>query len=446
MRYDLSLQDRRGYKGSSLRFLTKENLSTGDLLSIRKGSTEYVGSLLPRYEYADENYITIKLLNGYNIGVRVSNIESVSKLSDGTKPLFARPTLPTIDSSLPRIVVMGTGGTIASRIDYKTGAVHPAFSAEDIYAIIPEISTYAQIDTAAVLNYDSENIATREWSIIAEAIADKISGGADGIVVSHGTDTIAYTAAALSFALNGSPVPVILVGSQRSTDRPSSDAALNMIAAVLVASRPEFSGVYLAMHSSSNDDSVSIHLGTKVRKNHTSRRDAFESINIPPVAEVREGRIRRLGIPNEAKAKRFALRMSFEEKVALLKFHPGFDPGLIDYLRERGYKGLVLEGTGLGHVSSKCYEPIKGAIQSGILVGMTSQCIWGRVRMTVYSTGRDLMNLGVIPLEDMLPETAQVKMMWALKNSQDLDEAKNIMTTNIAGELVERSPIDRRQS
>ncbi|MEE8113022.1 MAG: Glu-tRNA(Gln) amidotransferase subunit GatD [Nitrososphaerales archaeon] len=446
MRFDLSLQNRAGYRGSSLEFLTKRNLSPGDMLSIRKGGVEYVGSLLPRYEHADENYITIKLLNGYNIGVKVSNIESVSKLSDGTKPLFARPTLPRLDSSLPRIVVMGTGGTIASRIDYKTGAVHPAFSTEDIYAVIPEISRYAQIDTVAVLNEYSENIATREWRIIAEAIADKISGGADGIVVSHGTDTMAYTAAALSFALIGSPVPIILVGSQRSTDRPSSDAALNMIAAVLVASRPEFSGVYLAMHSSSNDDSVSIHLGTKVRKNHTSRRDAFESINIPPVATVNGERIQRLGLPKEGKASRFALRPGFEEKVALLKFHPGFDPDLIDYLRTRGYKGLVLEGTGLGHVSAKCYEPIRRAVQSGILVGMTSQCIWGRVRMTVYSTGRDLMNLGVIPLDDMLPETAQVKMMWAIKNSHDFEDARNTMIVNIAGELVERSPVDRRQS
>ncbi len=440
------MENRKGYTGAALDLLARENLSLGDMLSIKKGNTHYVGSLLPRYESANGKYLTIKLRNGYNIGISVSGIDSISKLSDGDAPLFTRPSLPIMDSSLPRIAVLGTGGTIASRIDYKTGAVHPAFSAEDIYAVIPEISSYAHIDTDAVSNQHSENIAIREWNLIAEAITNKISSGADGIVVSHGTDTMAYTAAALSFALNGSPVPIILVGSQRSTDRPSSDTAQNMIAAVLVASRPEFAGVYLAMHSNTNDDSVSIHRGTKVRKNHTSRRDAFESINIPPVAYVKGEDIHHASGPTQRKHSQFIPRIGFEEKVALLKFHPGFDPSIIDFLRERGYRGLLLEGTGLGHVSSDCYDSINRAIQSGVLVGMTSQCIWGRVRMTVYSTGRELLKLGVIALEDILPETALVKLMWTLKNSPDLAHAKTAMITNLAGEIVERSPIHWRPS
>lgn len=255
-----------------------------------------------------------------------------------------------------------------------------------------------------------------------------------------------YTSAALSFALAGAPVPIILVGSQRSTDRPSSDAALNLIGAVATASTSTFSGVYVAMHGSINDIDIAIHSGTKVRKNHSSRRDAFESIDTTPIAIFKDGKVNVLNknLPHKDKTRRFEVKSKFEKKVALIKFHPSFNPGIIDHLTKSGYRGIVFEGTGLGHVSEDCYDSIATAISKGLLVGMTSQSIWGRVSLTVYDSGRDLLKRGVIPLGDMLSETALAKMMWVLGNSSSNDEAKQLLLENIAGEYQERSPFNRR--
>ncbi|MGB9779092.1 MAG: Glu-tRNA(Gln) amidotransferase subunit GatD, partial [Candidatus Bathyarchaeales archaeon] len=272
-------------------------------------------------------------------------------------------------------------------------------------------------------------------------IAKQINQGADGIVIAHGTDTMAYTAAALSFALQNLPVPVILVGSQRSADRPSSDAATNLMAAVTTAAHAPFAEVAIAMHETPSDTTIAIHRGTKVRKCHTSRRDAFKSINTTPIAQVQDQKITMLTdnyTPRDKKRK-LLLKPNFNEKAALIKFYPNMNPAIIDWHVENGYKGIILEGTGLGHVSKACYNPIKNAIEKGVIVAMTSQCIWGRVNMNIYDTGRDLLALGVIPLEDMLPETALVKLMWTLGQTQNLEEAKQMLKTNIAGEISQRT-------
>lgn len=430
-----------------MKLLSRYGLSVGDLVIVRAKSTEFKGSLLPRYEYVDDNHVVLKLDNGYNIGIEVSNIESITKISEGKKPTFSPPSLPKLDPSLPKVSILGTGGTIASRIDYKTGAVHPAFSAEELYSVIPELAKCAQIQTEAVFNIYSENMTASHWTKLAETCASK-AASVDGVVIGHGTDTMGYTAAALSFALKGIGIPVVLVGSQRSTDRPSSDAAMNMISAVTFAARAPVSGVYVAMHATTDDSSVAIHLGTKVRKNHASRRDAFESVNISPAAFVTDEKIelKLFGLPSRGGLNSFLARTKFEGKVALVKFYPGFDPMLIDALVQKEFKGIVLEGTGLGHVSSNCYISIQKATNNGVLVGMTSQCVWGRVRMTVYSTGRDLLKLGVIPLADILPETALVKMMWVLGNFHKEEEQKSLMGQNVCGEMSERSPLERRPS
>ena len=202
----------------------------------------------------------------------------------------------------------------------------------------------------------------------------------------------------------------------------------------------------MVMHSGMSDDILAVHLGTKVRKNHTSRRDAFESVNATPVAYLKGTEIENItpNLPPRRGDKDFDVKPNFDTKVALVKFYPNFDPDVIGYFIEKGYRGIVLEGTGLGHVSKYCYEKLKEAKDRGLLVAMTSQCIWGRVRMTVYDTGRDLLNMGVIPLEDMLPETALVKMMWALGNSDNTEEAKSLMRRNIAGEINYRSDLEKR--
>ncbi|MCP8305121.1 MAG: Glu-tRNA(Gln) amidotransferase subunit GatD [archaeon] len=435
-----------GYRGPSSEILKKSKVLIGDLIEVVTSKTKYNGVLMPRYEYADDLHVVIKLSNGYNIGIDVRNIQAIKRISVGEKPHFTAPPKPSINPNLPNIAIISTGGTIASRVDYRTGAVHPALSASDLYSAVPELSRYAMIDAEVVSSIFSENMTAEYWKLIALKVAEKVRSGFRGIVVTHGTDTMGYTSAALSFALAGVPVPVVLVGSQRSSDRPSSDAALNLIGAVSVASKAPFSGVYVVMHSGMSDDVLSVHLGTKVRKNHTSRRDAFESINIPPVAYVKGGSIGEVmnDLPPRRDSKDFEARPDFDTRVALIKFHPDFDPEIIDYLTSRGYKGIVLEGTGLGHVGSYCNSQLRLAIEKGVLVAMTSQCIWGRVRMTVYDTGRDLLAMGVLPLEDMLPETALVKMMWALGNTRSVEEARELMKKNIAGEVGYRSDLERR--
>jgi glutamyl-tRNA(Gln) amidotransferase subunit D len=274
---------------------------------------------------------------------------------------------------------------------------------------------------------------------LARRIKRAVDSGADGVVITHGTDTLGYTAAALSFALKGVPIPVILVGAQRSSDRPSSDGPLNLVAAVSVAGQAEFAGVYVAMHLDESDDRVAFHGGTRVRKNHTSRRDAFESVGVPLAAVWGRAGIEYVseGLPRRGGS--FRAKTAFDGRVALLKFYPAMPAGLIRAARRAGARAIVIEGTGLGHVSKDVGAELGRFIQLGGLVCMTSQCINGRVDLNVYDTGRDLLQMGVLPLEDMLAETALIKAMWALGNSTSVARARDLMAQNIAGETTTRT-------
>jgi glutamyl-tRNA(Gln) amidotransferase subunit D len=393
----------------------------------------------------------LKLKSGYNVGIRITPTTQVEKVGKGAKPAFASPPLPEQNPDLPRVVIMSTGGTIASRVDYRTGAVRSAISASDLYGVVPELSDIARVDTQIVFSLYSENLTPKNWSDLAEAVAKRISEGVNGVVIAHGTDTMAYTAAALSFALQNLPVPVIVVGAQRSSDRPSSDAATNLIGAVEAAARSPFAEVALAMHETVSDTSIIFHRGTRVRKCHTSRRDTFKSINATPLARVFPEAVAANTNPEQKVTmlteeyvkrdpkKQLAVKPNFCEKVAFIKFYPGFDPAVIDWYVEKGIKGILLEGSGLGHVSKWCFDPIRKAVENGVVVALASQCIWGRVNMNVYDTGRDLLNRGVIPCDDMFPETAAVKLMWALGQTSSPEEAKRLLKQNIAGELSPRT-------
>lgn len=436
-----------GYRGEALSLLQEAGLSIGDFVKVETVDASFEGYLMPRYELADTLHIVIKLKNGYNTGISIKKIRSITKLAEGEKPKYTPAQLPKFGADLPKVLILSTGGTIASRIDYRTGGVHPALTAEDLYTSIPEVAEVAQVDAEVLFSVFSENLRAEHWCKIAEHTSRSLSRGYAGVVITHGTDTMGYTGAALSFALKGVPVPVVLVGAQRSSDRPSSDAATNLIAAVLVASKAPFSGVYVAMHAGLSDDVIAVHHAASVRKNHTSRRDAFQSINRRPVAFVKDGVVQQLdfSLPPRGEASGFQPHAKFEERVALLKFHPNFDPSLIDYLVDKGVKGLVLEGTGLGHVAHNCYDSIRRAVEKGVLVGMSSQCIWGRVRMTVYDTGRDLLNLGVLPLDTLFPEVALVKMMWVLGNTETLEEARELMLKDLVGEVAQRLLLEERR-
>ena len=431
-----------GYRGISLEKLLEANATIGDRIKIIGENFTYEGILMPRAGVCDDKHIVIKLNNGYNIGVKVTPNIKIEVLKRIGKREIQRREVIKKQRNLPKVSIISTGGTIASRVDYKTGAVYPALTAEDLYYAVPELEEIAEIDAEILFSIFSENMTPKHWEKIAEKTSKKIEEGFKGIVIAHGTDTMGYTAAALSFALQKTPIPIVLVGSQRSSDRPSSDAAINLICAVTAARKAPFAEVVIVMHGSSSDEYCLAHRGTKVRKCHTSRRDAFQSINSEPLAKITvKGEIEMLTEKyNKRRSDRkVELKAKFDPKVALIKTYPGMTGEIIEFLTDKGYHGIVIEGTGLGHTPESMFPAIKRAIEEEIAIVMTSQCLWGRINMNVYRTGVELLNMGVIPGEDMLPETAYVKLMWTLAQTRNLEEVKRIMLTNIAGEINPRS-------
>ncbi|MEE8358489.1 MAG: Glu-tRNA(Gln) amidotransferase subunit GatD [Candidatus Hydrothermarchaeales archaeon] len=418
------------YKGKAQELL--KDIEVGDRIVLKKDKKSYEGILMPRTELGDDEHIVLKLDNGYNIGFDVAGLD-IKRVETGAKiEIKSTPIDVVYDKEKPDITIIGTGGTIASKIDYKTGAVHPSFSTEDLLNAIPELAGIANIKTQVLFNILSENMSPNHWVKIANECANELNSGADGVVVAHGTDTMGYTAAALSFILKDLSKPVVLVGSQRSSDRPSSDSTLNMISAVKVAAS-DIAEVTVVMHSTSSDRVCDIHRGTKVRKMHSSRRDAFRSINTIPLGRVGD-KIEVFQSYNKRSNRNVKVDDKFEEKVALVKIYPGIKPDVLDYFIANN-RGVVLEGTGLGHVPEELLDPIQRAKEVGKPVVMTTQTLYGTVDMKVYSTGRELLERGVISATDMLPETAYVKLMHILGHAEDYQEIKKLMQTNIAGEF-----------
>jgi glutamyl-tRNA(Gln) amidotransferase subunit D len=427
------MSEYRGYSGNSLEFLKENQVSVGDSVNILADIT-YSGIIMPRYEHSDDKHIVLKLKNGYNIGLEIADIEKIEKNPTIEKILGKVEKQEKVEG-LPKILLLSTGGTIASKIDYRTGAVTPVLTAEELNSSIPELAEIANIDAEVLFSEYSENIMPEHWLRIAEKINEYSKSDYIGIIVAHGTDTMHYTSSFLSFALAGFPIPIVLVGSQRSSDRASSDAALNLIGATKFIKENRTKGVYIIMHHDENDETIACHMGTRVRKNHTSKRGAFQTIGNDPAFIIAENQIQKNITEDFFKVNEFQPKIYLDAKVALVKYYPGYDPSLLDKIIEMGYKGIIFEGTGLGHIGKTMYESVKKANENGIFLGMTSQCIDGRVRMTVYESGRDLLDLGITPLENMIPEVALVKAMWVMGNSQDREEVKKIMLENIASEL-----------
>jgi len=427
------MSEYRGYEGKSLEFLKANQISVGDSVKILSDIT-YSGIIMPRYEHSDDKHIILKLKSGYNIGLEIAKIEKIEK-KQSTKKIIEKDEKIEKVAGLPKILLLSTGGTIASKIDYRTGAVTPVLTAEELNSSVPELAKIANIDAQVLFSEYSENIIPEHWLQIAEKINEYSKSDYTGIIIAHGTDTMHYTSSFLSFALAGFPIPIVLVGSQRSSDRASSDAALNLISATKFITESKTKGVYIVMHQDENDETIACHLGTRVRKNHTSKRGAFQTIGDVPAFIIAENQIQRNITEDFFKVNEFQPKIYLDTKVALVKYHPGYDPSLLDKIIEMGFRGVIFEGTGLGHVGKTMYESVKKANEKGVFLGMTSQCIDGRVGMTVYESGRDLLDLGIVPLENMIPEVALVKAMWAMGNSQNRDEVKKIMLENIASEL-----------
>jgi glutamyl-tRNA(Gln) amidotransferase subunit D len=422
-----------GYEGRSLEFLKSNNVSVGDSVKITADLT-FLGIIMPRYEHSDDKHVVLKLNNGYNIGLELDKITKIEKISSSEKTVESQPKIEE-NPSLPKILLLSTGGTIASKVDYRTGAVTPILSAEELNSSVPELSKLANIDTEVLFSEYSENIMPDHWLQIANKLVEFSKSNYSGIIIAHGTDTMHYTSSFLSFALAGFPIPIVLVGSQRSSDRASSDAALNLIGATRFLVECKSNGVYVVMHHDESDETISCHLGTRVRKNHTSKRSAFETIGNSPAFVITGDKIQKNVEGNYFKESEFTPKVNLDTKVVLVKYYPGYNAELLDKIIDMDYRAIIFEGTGLGHIGKVLYESVKKAHEKGVFLGMTSQCIDGRVGMTVYESGRDLLNLGIVPLENMIPEVALVKAMWVLGNSNDKEEIKNLMLENIASEI-----------
>lgn len=409
----------------------------GDRVRVKKDGKAYEGILMP----SRSGNIVLKLKSGYNVGLAPEGA-TVDFLEKSVPPAFKPAKRTTGDKKgLPKVAILSTGGTIASRIDYRTGAVSSQFTPDDIMESIPELTEIASYEGEVLSMIFSEDMDASIWQNLARAVYRHIKDGAQGVIVTHGTDTLMYTAAALSFMVQ-SPVPIVLVGSQRSSDRPSSDNAMNAICAATVAVS-DISGVSVVMHGSTSDEVCHVHKGTRVRKLHTSARTAFQSVNEEPVASV-DYATRKITLRGEHQKrgeKELKLQDQMDCRCALIKFYPGMPADIIDHYLNKDYKGLVIEGTGLGHVNSQWAPTVKKAVEAGMTIVMASQCINGRVCDRVYSTGIDLLNAGVIEGQDMLAETALVKLMWALGQTSRPEEIRRIMETNVAGEISWRSQV-----
>ena len=415
----------------------------GDRVRVERDGRTHEGVLLPS---ASPDHLVVKLDSGYNVGVDAD--ADVEVLESGVFDVDAdgeegASSAVAFDDDLPTIALISTGGTIASTVDYRTGAVTARFDAEDVLRAVPDLAGRANYRGRVVANILSENMDPSIWRELAEAVHEEIEAGADGVVVMHGTDTMQFSASALSFMLD-TPVPVVFTGSQRSADRPSSDNVMNAVSAV-EAAKADAAEVMVCMHASESDDRCALHRGTRVRKNHTSRRDAFETVGAEPLgyvdydaaSEDASGEPRGVSFDGEYAERGdadLAIQPSLEPDVELVKFTPGMDEAF--FAACEGKAGVVVEGTGLGHVHTDFVETIGDLVDDGTTVVMTSQCIEGRVCDRVYDTGRDLLDAGVVEAGDTLPGTAKVKLMWALANSEDPETA---MQEPLAGELTEQS-------
>jgi len=420
----------------------------GERVKIKTDKEEIEGILMPE----EKEFVVIKLDTGYNMGIdkkRVKAIHTISKKEE-KKAEFPKEKQK---KDLPTITILHTGGTIASKVDYETGGVIARFEPEEILAMFPELKNIANIKSRLVSNMFSENMRFGHYNILAKEIDKEIKTGTDGVIITHGTDTMHYTSAALSFMLKDLPIPVILVGAQRSSDRGSSDAALNLIsAAFFIASNKKFAEVAVCMHENTEDETCVILPGTKCRKMHSSRRDAFQAINVLPWARVdydkKQANYLRTGF-NKTTAKKKAQVMPMKEnlKTGIIYCHPNMHAE--QFKAFSGYDGLIIDGTGLGHApvsetdkitkeNAKIMKEIENLIKKGTIIAMATQTIFGAIDMNVYAPGRKLIEAGVIGNYcDMTAETAYIKLSWLLSNYPK-EKAKELFGQNLVGEISER--------
>ncbi len=431
--------------------LKREHISGCDFVKIETKDGSFEGIAMPS---SDEKNLVLKLNSGYNIGINRKNIVKQVKLKDfaGTKKECeisldkkSIAVVPTARKGLPAIAILHTGGTISSEVDYETGGVVSRFSPEELLMKFPELKDMANITSKQVMNMMSEDMRFSHYQLLGKAIQDEIKNGVNGIIIGHGTDTLALTAAALAFMLEHLPIPVLLVGAQRSADRGSSDARLNMASAAYFMTQGHFKGVGICMHESSDDETCVILPATKTKKLHTSRRDAFKAVNGMAIARIdyHKKNIEYIHHHADPAPGKMIIKDKFEEKIAIIKTYPNMFPHFIETAIAKGYKGIVLEGSGIGQAPTNIkedlpiYNTLQKFIKKGGIVVLTSNCIFGEVHPYIYKNCRRLEEIGVTFGKDMLTETAFIKLAWLLGNYPKKDVPR-LMTENLRGEIGTR--------
>ena len=429
-----------GYRGALRERLLKDGIRTWSKVKVTKGNAVYEGVLLPRSQHTADIYVTLKVDTGYNLGVLVDDNTKIEET--GYKK--GHYQLPSIDikskKELPNVTLLGTGGTVASRLDYRTGAVLPAFTPEELFSAVPELISAVNLTPKTLYQILSENFRPEYWVRTAEAIAKEIESGVNGVIIGHGTDTMCTTGAALSYFMRNLPGPVVLVGSQRSSDRPSSDGPRNILYAAKLAGHENFAEVVVCMHGGTSDSYNLIHRATRCRKMHSSRRDTFRTLDDVPLGKIDEKKVTwfKDDVRPRGSAKDFILDTKIDQRVGMLYSYPGMNPDILDSMVDRGYHGIVIIGTGLGHVGTDIFPPLERCQDEEIPVVLVVEPPFGYVHLRVYETGRDMLARGVIEGGNMLPSAAYTKLIWVLGHTRNIEEVKKLMQTNMAGEITAR--------
>lgn len=422
-------------------------MEPGDRIKVVTKDKTYEGRLVPSVDQTGKDTLILKLENGYNVGIKKSTIKktTIIKKYKQKKP---KQEKIVFKKNLPTVSILSIGGTISSKIDYRTGGVYADYTAKDFVDMMPELKDIANLNAEKVMSLMSEDMLPKDWAKIAKVVEKEVKKGVDGIVITQGTDTLHYTAAALSFMLEEINIPIIITGSQRSIDRGSSDAFMNLLCSIKAAAKFDAAEVMTCMHGSSDDEYCILINGTKVRKMDTARRDSFRPINSLPFAKVYPKKDFEIINKKYKKAdrknkKKIKLNTKFEDKIALIYAYPGLEPDIIDFYQKKGIKGFIIAGTGLGHVNTwteKSLIPyIKKCYSKKIPVFITTQTLYGRADPYVYSNLRKVsIEAKGVYLKDMLPETAYIKLGWVLGQVKDYDKVKEMMLKNIKKEFTER--------
>ncbi len=437
---DRKVNDPEGYRGKLRERLIRDGIRTWGKVRVTKGKATYEGLLLPRSQHTAETYVTLKVDTGYNLGIHVDQNTKLEEI--GYRK--GHYSLPKVDvraqKGLPNVTLLGTGGTVASRLDYRTGAVLPAFTPEELFSAVPELTSTVNLTPKTLYQILSENFRPEYWVKTAESIAKEIQAGADGVIIGHGTDTMCTTGAALAYFLRNLCIPVVLVGSQRSSDRPSSDGPRNILYAAKVAGYADLAEVVICMHGGTSDSYNLIHRATRCRKMHSSRRDTFRTLDDIPLGKIDESRFTwfKNDVHKRAKKEDFFLDTKMDTRVGMLYSYPGMNPDILDGMVDKGYHGIVIIGTGLGHVGTDMFPALERCQEEEIPVVLVVEPLFGYIQLRVYETGRDMLARGVIEGQNMLPSAAYTKLIWVLGHTRNVAEVKQLMQADFAGEITAR--------